>query len=231
MHPAPNLGLSGSHRRTYDTIFQHPVTHNLAWHDVFAMLRQLGEVDEQPNGNLRVIRHGLTLVLHPVRTKEVSTTEEVLALRHFLDRSETAPPATAAAEPHWLLLIDHHQARIFLTDLAGEVPQVAAHRAEYFFRPTPHAEDFSRGQEKPDANTYFEPVAQTLQAAGRILIFGTGTGGGSEMTQFIAWTKVHHPALAGRIDGSLTVDEHHLTDGQLLAKAREFYASSPAGRP
>ena len=31
--------------------------------------------------------------------------------------------------------------------------------------------------------------------------------------------------LTATLTGSLDVDEHHLTDGQLLGKAREFYAS------
>jgi hypothetical protein len=45
------------------------------------------------------------------------------------------------------------------------------------------------------------------------------------MDQFVAWLKLHHPELAKRIIGSLVVDEHHLTEGQLLAKAREFYSN------
>jgi len=45
------------------------------------------------------------------------------------------------------------------------------------------------------------------------------------MDQFVAWLKLHHPKLAKRIIGSLVADEHHLTEGQLLAKAREFYAN------
>jgi hypothetical protein len=44
------------------------------------------------------------------------------------------------------------------------------------------------------------------------------------MDQFIAWLKLHHADVANRIIGSLVVDEHHLTENQLLAKAREFYA-------
>jgi hypothetical protein len=50
-------------------------------------------------------------------------------------------------------------------------------------------------------------------------------GRSSEMEQFIGWAKTHHPELAGRMIGSLTVDEHHLTPDQLLAKAREFYVN------
>src|SRR5664279_4491031 len=84
--------LTGSHLRTYKIIFQHPVSHNLGWHDVHALLRQLGQVEEEPNGNLKVTRNGQILVLHPPRTKDVAEADEVMALRHFLERSETIPP-------------------------------------------------------------------------------------------------------------------------------------------
>ena len=43
------------------------------------------------------------------------------------------------------------------------------------------------------------------------------------MDQFVAWLRLHHPSLAERIIGCLVVDEHHLSEGQLLEKAREFY--------
>src|ERR1017187_10842110 len=108
--------LSGSHLRTYKTIFQHPVSHNLEWRAVRALLENLGHVAEQPNGNLKVTRNGQILVLHPPRTKDVAETDEIMALRHFLERSETAPPATDKKETHWLLVIDHHEARLFCTE-------------------------------------------------------------------------------------------------------------------
>ena len=57
--------LTGSHLRTYNAIFQHPISHNLGWLDVHALFRQLGEVEEEPNGNLKVTRNGQILVLHP----------------------------------------------------------------------------------------------------------------------------------------------------------------------
>jgi hypothetical protein len=46
------------------------------------------------------------------------------------------------------------------------------------------------------------------------------------MDLFMVWLKLHHPEMAKRIIGSLVVDEHHRTEGQLLAKAREFYAGA-----
>ena len=217
--------LTGSHLRTYKTIFQHPVSHNLGWHDVHALFRHLGQVQEEPNGNLKVTRNGQTLVLHPPRTKDVADTDELMALRHFLERSETSAK-TDEKETHWLLVIDHHEARIYRSEMHGAIlQQILPHAPEDYFRQAHNSKDFSRGKEKPDPNSFFEPVAQALQAAGQILVLGTGTGTSSEMDQFVAWLKLHHPGLAKRIIGSLVVDEHHLTKGQLLAKAREFYAS------
>jgi hypothetical protein len=219
--------LTGSHLRTYNTIFQHPVSHNLGWRAVHALFRHLGQVEEKPNGNLKVSRNGQVLVLHPPGTRNVVELEELIGVRHFLERSEIAPPASTETEAHWLLVIDHHEARIFRSEMSGAIPQkIVPHAPEDDFRRAPNAKDFSRGQEKPSPSTVFEPVARALQGASQILIFGTGTGKSSEMDQFVAWLKMQHPALAGRIVGALVVDEHHLTEGQLLAKAREFFTNA-----
>jgi hypothetical protein len=217
--------LTGSHLRTYDTIFQHPVSHNLAWRDVHALFRHVAEVTEEPNGNLKVTRNGETLVLHPPRTKEVAETDELMALRHFLERSATASPVAHETTAHWLVVIDHREARIYRSAAAGAVPQlIRPHPPEDFFHHAPNSKETSRGKEKPEPNSFFEPVAGILNGAGQILIFGSGTGHSSEMEQFVAWLKTHRPELAKRVVGTVVVDEHHLTEAQLLAQAREFYA-------
>jgi hypothetical protein len=223
------LPLTGSHRRTYDTIFQHPIAQNLQWRDVNALLEEIGHVAQEPNGHLKVTRNGQTMVLHPPRTKDFSDADELMDLRHFLELSEMTTAATEEKDVHWLLVIDHREARIFRTEMHGTAPQrILPHAPDEYFRHAKHSKEISRGKEKPDPNSFFEPVAKALQAAGHILIFGTGTGTSSEMEQFIAWSKKHHPELARRFIASLTVDEHHLTDDQLLAKAREFYGSAQA---
>ena len=217
--------LTGAHLRTYQTIHQHPVSHNLGWRDVHSLLRQLGQVEEEPNGNLKVTRHGETIVLHPARTKDVAKTEELMELRHFIERSEAAHSGVPGAPSHWLLVIDHHVARIFRTEMGGALPlEILPHEPDDYFRHAHNSKDFTRGQEKPDPNSFFEPVAKELRTAGSILVFGTGTGMSSEMDQFLVWVKHHHPELAGRIIGSVVIDESHLSPGQLLAQAREFYA-------
>jgi hypothetical protein len=150
-----------------------------------------------------------------------------MALRHFLERSEPTPSETKESETHWLVVIDHHEARIFRSEMRGTLPQqILPHEPDDYFRHAHNSKDFSRGQEKPDPTSFFAPVAKALQAPGRILVFGTGTGTSSEMEQFIAWLRLHHPELAMRITGCLVIDEHHLSEEQLLAKAREFYENA-----
>lgn len=216
--------LNGTHLRTYNTIFQHPISHNLAWLDVHALFRHLGQMEEESNGNFKVTRNGERLVLHPPRTKDVFETDEVMSLRHFLERSELNSPETGEEKGGWLLVIDHREARIYRSKMHGAVAQqILPHKPEDYFR---HAQDSmgsSRGKEKPDPNSFFEPIAKALQPARQILIFGTGTGASNEMDQFVSWLEIHHRELAGRIIGALVVDAHHLTEGELLAKAREFY--------
>ncbi len=228
-----SASLTGSHLRTYQALLRHPAAHNLHWHDVHALFRHIAAVEEEPNGNLRVTRHGHTLVLHPPRTKEVADMDELMALRHFLLQSETGtPPAPVPVEAHWLLVIDHHEARIYRSEMRGTSPErIRPHAPEDYFRHAHHSKDFSRGQEKPDPNSFFGPVAKALAAASHILIFGCGTGMSSEMDQFHAWLKQHHPELARRIIGTVVVDDHHLTEDQLLAKARAFYATAQPVQP
>jgi hypothetical protein len=220
--------LTGSQLRTYDRIFQHPISHNLEWRDVHALLDKLGETVHEHNGNLKVTRNGQVIVLHAPRHKDVAEMDELVSLRHFLERSEQTQGVEIAKEVHWLLVIDHHEARIFHVEVIGAVAErILPYRSEDYFRHAQDSKEKSRGQEKPNSNTFFEPVAKALQAPGPILIFGTGTGTSSEAEQFRNWLKVHHVNLAERIIGLVAVDENHLSDGQLLEKAREFYEPAP----
>lgn len=46
------------------------------------------------------------------------------------------------------------------------------------------------------------------------------------MEQLLSDLKRLHKDLAEKIVGTVAVDEHHLTDDQLLAKARELFTES-----
>jgi len=229
---SPIAPLKGSQLRTYNRIFQHPLSHNLDWHDVLGMFRQLGDVEDEPNGNVKVTRNGKVLILHAPRTKDVAEAEEVMTLRHFLAGSEVAEPDAAAPSTDWLVVMNHHEARLFHSELSGSVPlQFHPHEPGRYFRHAPHSKDFTKGEEVPDPTSFFEPLARALAPANRILIFGSGTGMASEMEQFVNWLAKHQPELSKHIIGSVTIDGSHLSDGQMLEKARAFYASAALPPP
>jgi len=221
--------LNGSHLRTYEKIFQHPVSHNLPWREVLALFTHLGDVVVEPNGNLKIARHGHILILPPPRTKDVAVVEELMKLRHFLEASAVPLPASPPRSAQMIVVIDHHLARLFRLEMNGAVPQVIQPHEPYeFFRQAHDARDFFSGKEKPAPTAFFEAVAEALKPASQILLCGAGAGSSSEKDLFTAWLKQHHPEVARRIAGQLTIDEHHLTEAQLLAKARDFYAHARA---
>jgi hypothetical protein len=68
----------------------------------------------------------------------------------------------------------------------------------------------------------------SCSGAEQLLLFGSGTGASSAMDGLMAELQRHHREIAGRVIGSVVVDERHLTEDQLLARAREFYAAASA---
>jgi hypothetical protein len=221
--------LSGPHQKTYQRIMQHPMPHNLQWRDVWSMLGAVTNASavENGNGTLKVTRNGQTLVLQRPRGKDLEDKEELMQVRHFLERSgdpaPAAPAAPAAAGAHLLVVIDHREARIYRTELHGAVPQrITPYDPFGFGRVLHYNQDDSNGQRKPEPKSFYEAVARTLHGAQQILMFGAGTGASSAMEHLLAELKQHHPEIAGRVVGTIAVDEHHLTEDQLLAKARAF---------
>ena len=221
--------LTGSHRTTYNAIFQHPVAHNLHWRDVRSMLGALAQVVEEPNGNLKVARGEQMLVLRPSLDKDITEIEVLMRIRHFIERSDAASPAGVADGAHLLVVIDHREARIYRAELHGSVPQrITPYDPDGTGRHLHNVEDDSNGQRKPERKSFYEAIAKTLRGAEKVLIFGSSTGASSAMEQLLAELKHHHADVAKHVVGSIVLDEQHMTDDQVLAKAREFYAKDAA---
>jgi hypothetical protein len=223
--------LNGSHQKVYQRIFEHPMPHNLQWREVRSMLESLTNVTavEDEKGNLKVARNGQSLVLHRPRGKDLADKEELMQVRHFLERSgaPAATPPVVAVGTHLLVVIDHREARIFSAELHGSVPKrITPYDPFGFGRDLHYNQDDSNGQRKPERKSFYEAVAKTLHSAEQILMFGAGTGASSAMEQLLAELKRRHPDLAAKVIGSIAVDEHHLTEDQLLAKARELFAAT-----
>lgn len=129
---------------------------------------------------------------------------------------------------HILVVIDHLLARIYETELKGSIPErIVPVDADGFGRHLRFVQNDGNGQRKPENRQFYESVAQALRGAEQVLLFGSGTGSSSAMEQLLKHLRHSHADVAGRIIGSLKVDAQHLTEGQLLAKAREFYAANP----
>ena len=124
-------------------------------------------------------------------------------------------------------MIDHRLARVYKTELHGTVPErIVPYDAAGAGRHLHHVEEGdATGQRKPELKSFYTAVAKTLEHADQILLFGSGTGASSAMEQLLAELERHHQAVRGRVVGSYVVDEHHLTEDQLLAKAREIYGT------
>jgi hypothetical protein len=219
--------LNGRHQHTYETIFRHPAAHNLEWHDVRSLLAAVADVVEEDNGSLQVTRNGQIVILHAPKHKDVATVEDLLAIRRFLEQSnDTALPAPVAAGAHLLVVIDHHEAKIYRAELHGTVPQqLVPYDPHGFGRHLRSDTEETDGKRRPERKSFYEAIAATLRGADQILIFGSGTGESSAMEQLLANLKHHHGDVAKHVVGSIVVDTHHQTEGQLLAQARDFFAS------
>jgi hypothetical protein len=221
------MQMSKVHETTYNALFAHPIARNLQWHDVRSMLSAIADVEEEHNGNLRFTRNGETLTVHPPKHKDLSDIEELMQIRHFLERSAVPAQAIVAEGGHLLVVIDHREARIYQTEMHGSVPQVIRpYDPDGSHRNLRYVEENSSGQRKPELKPFYEAVAKTLSGAEKILIFGSSTGASSAMDYLLAELKKHHPDIAGRVIGAIVVNEQHMTEDQLLAQARSFYAAN-----
>jgi hypothetical protein len=92
--------LTGSHRITFDAVFQHPIARNLAWLDVVAMLGALeGAKHDQRGATLKVTRNGRTLVLQQPVRKFITDVQAVMNLRRFLESSDASSQRHPTAPP------------------------------------------------------------------------------------------------------------------------------------
>jgi hypothetical protein len=136
-----------------------------------------------------------------------------------------AAPTDRGTAPHLLVVIDHQEAKVYRTEVSGAVPQlIAPYDPHGHGRHLHSAHEWTDGKSQPERKSYYEAVAKTLRGAGQVLLFGSGTGKSSAMDQLLADLTAHHPDVAKTVVGSVVVDAHHTTEGQLLARAREFYA-------
>jgi hypothetical protein len=218
--------LRGAQQRTYDSIFDNPMTHTVEWRDLRSMFQSLGAIVEDHNGNLTIVRNGHKLVVHSDPVSNGANASTMIEIRHFLRSSATNAATPVPVGEHVLVVIDHHEARVFKSQLRGTVPEkIVPYDPHGYGQHVHNMHEHAHGQHHPVPNSFFESVSKTLQGANQILVFGTGKGGGSAMEELVTYLHKNHKDLFEHVIGALTIDETHLTEDQILAKARDFYGS------
>jgi len=89
--PEP-VHLNNHHRATLETIFQHPVSHNLAWKEALSLLEAVATVEEKHDGKFNVTLGESTVSFERPRHKDVEA-QEVLDLRKLLAGGGYEPTA------------------------------------------------------------------------------------------------------------------------------------------
>jgi hypothetical protein len=136
----------------------------------------------------------------------------------------TAEAPTDAA-PTLLVVLDHHEAKVYRTETRASVPErIVPYDPHGHGRHLHSAHEWTDGKRVPERKSYYEAIAKTRAGAGRVVLFGSGTGRSSAMDQLMADLTEHHPDVAAKVVAAVVVDAHHTTEPQLLAQARAIFA-------
>lgn len=221
MPHAPNADLSSHDRRTLDRIFQHPLTHNLDWREVVALLKSIGTADERHNGEVDLAVGSERLAMKKPHGKDVGA-DTVIDLRHLLERAGWSPdeaPALADTPPPpgLVVVIDHDGARIHHLGATTEDAAPGRHIRHHIERQQAGAD---REELYPDDEKFFEAVAVGLLEGGPIVLISHGKGQSNEADHLSAYLLARHKEVHARIVRQLVADLPHLTTPELLALGR-----------
>ena len=131
----------------------------------------------------------------------VSLTQEQALVEHF----------------HAVVWIDHHEARVFHFG-EDDVVRERIH-PQHPVRHIHHKANSRGSGHSPEDQDFFHSVAQAIGTAGAILVGGPANA----KREFVKHLERHAPELALRIAAVEPLD--HLTDGELLAHARQFFGA------
>ena len=90
-HDSPNPPhVYGRHADTLAQIFRHPVSHNIEWKKVVALLEQVGTVIQEHDGRYKIHVGDETEVFNRPHGKDL-TEQQVVDLRRMLNSIGVAP--------------------------------------------------------------------------------------------------------------------------------------------
>lgn len=223
--PAARVNVTGIDLRTLDTIFQHPLSHNLAWREVVSLITTIGEVDDQKNGGVLLRAGSEHLTMTKPHSKDLEASD-VVELRHFLTRAGWSPdghPEAQSTRPETgsdiIIVIDHDGATIHWVGVAATD---ATDRPPVRILPDSERKtsDRDRDENFPEDRQFFEQIAGAVAAGGKIVVIGHGKGQSNEADHLSAYLQAHHKETFGRVVREIVADLPHLTNSELLDLGR-----------
>jgi hypothetical protein len=225
--------LHAGAQHTLDAVFAHPVARNLEWREVEALFTALGGVEPLGGGRFALHLGQEHQTLEKPRTKDMPL-DDVLAVRHLLQRAGFAPGGAAAAassttaataeHPAFMVVLDHHGAKLHRLDAApqdGPGLAFAPLDPHHFLHHLTHKdEDRELGQRAPEPAEYYERITLALADAGQIVVIGHGAGHSNAAHHLVEYLHAHHHPSHGRVVAEIVADLSALTPAQLHSLAR-----------
>jgi len=213
--------LDSEQHRTLRKLLGHPLPANMKWPQALALLEALGEVTGESKDRYRVTIDGRTEVFQPPHHGDIPV-DLIVKLRHFLAPTQLEAKASDSGL-HLLLVVDHHSATIYKFEPGSErVGAVVPYDPEGYLRHLHHVEGHYQGQRAPEDPAYYLAIANALQGAETIVIFGHGDGHSEAAELVCERLRDHLPNPAPRLLVNAHVDAGALTEPQLLAAARHL---------
>ncbi len=230
--PGDRATLSKASRLTIAALYRHPLAHNLEWSDVVALFEKLGTVDQKSHNQTAFGIGGEHHRMVKPHKKDL-TTEDVMAFRHMLSRAGWDPAmaeavdseeAVTAGPPDLLIVIDHHEARIFHLDIGSAElgdhvikpydPHHFLHHLSHKDQPREH------GQRSPEDPSLYERIAASVSPAGRVVLIGHGQGHSNAAHHLTEYLHQHHAQTFQKVVCEVVADLSSLTAPQLLDLGR-----------
>lgn len=89
----PDFRLHRRHRATLERLFSHPVSHNIAWHDIVSLIEHVGTIEEGANGRFTVTI-GEEIQVFDRPRDDVLDDQQVIDLRRMMAAAGAQPGST-----------------------------------------------------------------------------------------------------------------------------------------
>ena len=221
--------LSHKHAATARAILAHPVSHNIHWRDVLALMRVVGEVTQKHDGKYLVKIGAESEVFERPRFKDIDT-EQVVDLRRMLtnagyasstDAGNTPKPDVALEARRAVVALDFRSARIYsVAAPSGSKPATITapdpYHLDHHLYHSRDAEHTTYDIDQIDTDAFFDEVAQALLPAQEVLLLGHGKGKSNASHTFEAYLAKHHPDIENKIVASVRCDIDDLSNADVL---------------